>query len=235
VRSAWLNNLPSHQSSSETETQDTPETETLPPASPPIGSSLRPIILDSDSEREEHDLEEEYNIEGDYDDLTVELTRNSGWETSKPSEMSAIPFGMTSDETSLIHPSCDQCGSVHHSILVCPFANHRSESSSSSSSTSDARIGAKRPAQSSRSKYCYDCRESGHSTRNCQARLDNVICHTCGQPGHITKDCLKNARRLREKQGGNGHNGGNGPSNGPHGNGHNQQPPHGGSQAMSAK
>ena len=33
---------------------------------------------------------------------------------------------------------------------------------------------------------CYNCKEIGHSAKNCPK---GIICHKCKQPGHLSKDC----------------------------------------------
>lgn len=211
--------------------------EIIQPPSPPIGSSARPIVVDTDSE-------EECEYKDEYDDLIAEHTEANRWDTSKPHAQNSTTYydelcrGMDRH-----NEPCTYCDSTNHIIDRCPYLKLSSSSTipttSSISTSKETQVGKKRRSQPCQSMYCHQRKTSEHNSKNCQALFDNIICAFCGQRGHNKDQCSKKKNRryyhLREQQYGNGHNGGNGPSNGPHGGGHNQQPPHGGSQAMSAK
>ncbi len=79
----------------------------------------------------------------------------------------------------------------------------------------------KQSGQKIRTTLCVKCLKYGHYHTNCWA---DKVCALCLVVGHVESVC-----RL-SKEGSSCYD-----DNGPHGNGQNQQPPHGGSQAMSAK
>mgnify|MGYP003571525798 CR=1 FL=1 len=43
---------------------------------------------------------------------------------------------------------------------------------------------------------CYNCKEIGHSAKNCPK---GIICHKCKQPGHLSKDCPSSIRKNKDR------------------------------------